>query len=154
MWDIPLDPILCVDYGNPIDFWITATASNWGRREVSLAFCAAKRRLKTNLRTPNTLLTDYYRAYWEVPRGIQIPKFRIYTLVYVNLKGLSSFFWKKFIICLILVKIAKLATLAQFFWKSRHLWIFSSGHLQIDHKLPYMWNLPARVASGTPGHAR
>ena len=30
----------------------------------------------------------------------------------------------------------------------------SSGHLHIDHKVSYMLNLGARVASGTPGHAR
>ena len=40
------------------NFQKAATASKWGHGEFSLAFRAANSRLKTNLRTPKTLLTD------------------------------------------------------------------------------------------------
>ena len=74
VWHIPFNCILYVDNGDMVGFSISAPASKWGRREVWLAFCAADRRLKTNLRTPNSLLTDYYRGCPGVPEATRAPK--------------------------------------------------------------------------------
>ena len=69
-----INPNLCVEFEYLNVLSISATASNWGRGEVPLAFRAANCRLKTNLRTPNTLLTHYYRASPGVPEATQAPK--------------------------------------------------------------------------------
>ena len=119
--------------------------SNWGRREVSWAFCAAKRRLKTNLRTPNSLLTGLFRACPWVPRGTQIPKFGIYdTFKYVwrcpaPKIPILAFFYTNVANLAIFHKIAKSATF--------HKTIVNF----IKHKFSYDVAKGQQNAQGTPG---
>ena len=155
MWDIPVYSILYVDYGNPVDFWISAMASIWGRGESWLVFCAADRRLKTNPRTPISLLTDYYWACPWVPKATRAPKFDIFGTLWSISREVDLIFWKKKFFFVWLWRNRQIGYFGIiFFSEVANLWIFNCGNLHIDHKVPYMSNLGPRVASGTHGHAR
>ena len=60
------------------NFWITAMTSKWGQNYISLAFRAAKRGLKTNLRTLTVTIHGLYRACLGVPEPAQAPKSNIF----------------------------------------------------------------------------
>ena len=111
VWHSSVNPNLYVDNGNMIGFSFRAMASKWGRREVWLAFRAAKGGLKTNPRTLTLIIDGLYRTCPWVPEATRIPKFDIFGTLWSILRGLTWFFEKKILLCVTLVEIAKLATL-------------------------------------------